>query len=612
MNRRPRSLVEIAEDSLRRFPDRPLLGERRDGTWRWITYAELGVAIDEIRGGLAALGVRAGDRVAIVSRNSVAWAAAAYATYGLGATFVPMYESQRVSEWEFIMRDAEASVVFGRTPAILAALDEMRPRLPSLLHVVAESEPLTEPRSLGALRRQGRDHPVDARHPDPETVASFVYTSGTTGRPKGVILTHRNVTSDILGLTEVFPLEADDRTMAFLPWAHTYGQMELHILLCVGGSLALNEDITRLVEDLAEVQPTMLVAVPRIFNRLHQGVLAQIATRPRVIRRLFEAGLAASARQRRGEHLAPSERIVRWLADHLVFEKVRARFGGRLKYAISGSAMLSPQVGEFIDALGIDVYEGYGLTETSPIVAANRPGARRLGSCGPVIPGVTVEIDEAAGGAPGHGEIVVHGPNVMSGYHARPEENAKAFTADHGLRTGDLGYLDRDGFLFITGRIKEQYKLENGEYVMPTPLEEQLALSPFIANVMIHGEHRPYNVALVVLDPARVTAWVAERGLPGDGDVTRLPEVHALIEEELARLSTSFRRYERPRAFVLTTDELTIENGMLTPTLKLKRAKLLERYGDALEALYTREHPAPTREPERPAARIGGPALSPR
>ena len=584
---RGESLVQLAETSFRKYATRPLYGERRDGAWSWLTYAEVGILVDEVRAGLAALGVHAGDRVAIVSRNSIAWAVAAYASYGLGAVFVPMYEAQRPSDWEFILRDSGASVVFGRSPEIVAVLDAMQPRLPALRHVIAVAGSPDDPRSLDALRRLGRATPVAAIHPDPDDLAGLVYTSGTTGQPKGVMLTHKNLASNVVASTEVFPFLPEDRTVSFLPWAHVYGQVaDLHIILSAGSSTAFNDNTERLLEDLAEVRPTMLIAVPRIFNRIYEGVRAQIAGRSRMIHALFDAGLAASIRRRRGESLTLRERVVRFLADRLVFAKIRARFGGRLKYVLSGSAALSLEVAEFIDGVGIEVYEGYGLTETSPIVTANYPGARKLGSLGRPLPGVTIRIDEMQSSVPGQGEIVVYGPNVMKGYHARPEENAKVFTPDGGLRTGDIGYVDADGYLFVTGRIKDQYKLENGKYVMPAPLEEQLALSPYVTNVMLYGEDRPYNVALVVIDPAKIRAWAADNGVPLDGDLTQVPAVHDLIAAELARLSAGFRGYERPRAFVLTAEELTTANGMLTPTMKLKRRAVVARYGAALDALY--------------------------
>jgi long-chain acyl-CoA synthetase len=272
------------------------------------------------------------------------------------------------------------------------------------------------------------------------------------------------------------------------------------------------------------------------------------------------------------------------LADKLIFSKIRQKLGGRLKYAISGSAALSTEVAEFIDAIGIDVYEGYGLTETSPIASANYPGNRKIGSVGKPIPGVRIEIDKTVTGDPENGEIVVYGHNVMQGYHNRPEENEKVLMSDGGFRTGDMGRIDADGFVYITGRIKEQYKLENGKYVVPSPLEEELKLSPFIANVMIHGHNQPHNVALVVLDAEAVKRWGAQNGVT-DG-FSRNPRVKELIRNEIEARGSSFKGYEKPKDFAIIDEDFTTENGMLTPTMKLKRSNVLARYGDAIEALY--------------------------
>ena len=580
------NLVELARASVSRFASRPLFGERAGRTWTWTTYAAWQAHVDGVRAGLADLGVRPGDRVAIVSRNSAAWATAAYAAYGLGAAFVPMYEKQRPDEWEFILRDCGATVVFARTPAIAATLAAMRPRVPALRHVVTIEAPADDPASLAALERDGRARPVPSGSPSPDDVAGLIYTSGTTGLPKGVMLTHHNLTSNVAAALATFPMTHEDRTVSFLPWAHVYGQVcELHILIAAGGSTAFNAELDQLPEDLRSVRPTILVAVPRIFNKLHASIRGQIETRPRVVRRVFRRGLAASIARRRGAHLGWVDRIVLVLAG-VLFAAIRRKLGGRLRYAISASATLSLEVAEFIDGLGIAVYEGYGLTETSPGVAMNAPGHRKLGSVGRALPGVTIEIDERRGETPGEGEIVVHGPNVMKGYHARPDENAQAFSADGGLRTGDLGHVDADGYLFITGRLKEQYKLENGKYVMPSPIEERLALSPFITNVMLYGDGRPFNVALVAIDVQRVGAWAAERELALGPDLAHHPRVIALVQEELAREGKDLRGYERPRAVVLTVEPFSIENGLLTPTLKLKRREVIARWGAALDALY--------------------------
>jgi long-chain acyl-CoA synthetase len=598
-----RDLVELGEASARRFAAHPLFGERRDGRWHWTRYAEFWEQVEELRGGLAAHGVGPGDRVAVVSRNGVAWAVCAYATYSLAAELVPMYEMQRPADWELILQDSRSAVVFGRTPRVVAALGEMRPRLPALRHVFDLEGPADDPRSYAALQRIGRERPVAAIHPAPESVAGLVYTSGTTGRPKGVMLTHRNLTFTIAATIESFPVSAADRTVSFLPWAHAYGQVgELHILIAVGASTAFNDDITRLVDDLREVGPTILVAVPRIFHRLHAGVCAQIATRPRPIRALFRSGLEIAGRLRRGEAVGAEDRLVYGLADRLLFARIRRGFGGRLRYAISASASLAPEVAQFIDALGIEVYEGYGLTETSPLVSLNRPGARKLGSVGRVLPNVRVRIDETSGERPGEGEIIVYGPNVMKGYHERPEETARAYTEDGGLRTGDLGRLDEDGFLFITGRIKEQYKLQNGLYVMPTPIEETVSLSPFVASVMLHGANRPFNVALIVPAWEQVRAWAERQGLVLGSEPAHHPAVRQLIASELERVLANVRSFERPRAFALAAEEFTIENGLLTPTQKPRRRDVLARYATTLEALYEQPVPSLTAAPGAAAA----------
>ncbi|HEU4731190.1 MAG TPA: AMP-binding protein, partial [Kofleriaceae bacterium] len=507
------------------------------------------------------------------------------------------YEAQRPEDWEFILQDCGAVAVFGRTPAITAAIAAMQPRLPALRHVITiEAGEAGGAGSLAALVESAGPPPGVAPI-GPDDVAGLIYTSGTTGMPKGALLTHRNLTSNAVACLGGFPVTPEDRTISFLPWAHVYGQVvELHILIAAGASTAFNTDTDHLLDDLHTVKPTMLVAVPRIFNKLHVSVRAQIEHQPRVIRRVFERGLAASLRRRRGERLELRAHLALWLAG-LLFAMVRRKLGGRLRYAISGSATLSREVGEFIDAIGIPVYEGYGLTETSPIVTMNSPGHRKLGSVGRPIAGVTVEIDTSRGEAPGEGEIVVHGPNVMKGYHARPEEDARVFTTDGGLRTGDLGRIDDDGYLFITGRIKEQYKLENGKYIMPSPLEERLALSPFIRNVMLHGASRPYNVALVVIDGPQIRSWAAERGATLGPDLTVDHRVRELIQGELDRGSRDFRPYERPLACVLTEAPFTVENGLLTPTLKLKRRHVLARFGADLDALYETSHPVPIAPP---------------
>jgi long-chain acyl-CoA synthetase len=580
------NLVQLCERSCREFKDRQLFGVKEGGAWTWLTYREFGEMVDAFRGGLAHHGVGRGDVVAIVANNRVEWAVACYATYGLGAAFVPMYQEQLDKEWQFILGDCKAKVVIGANDAVTGKLRAMQAELPALQHVIGLELPESDHLSYAALLAAGRQHPVPAMSPSSDYVAGLIYTSGTTGMPKGVILSHGNICSNVNAIHQVFEFQPDDRSLAFLPWAHSFGQTcELHCLVSMGCSLAINDDIKNLVPNLAEVKPTVLYAVPRVFNRLYDGVNAQIAAKPGIIQWLFKRGVEIATRKANGESVGAVDQLLLSLADRLIFSTVRARFGGRLKYAISGSAALSPEVAAFIDALGITVYEGYGLTETSPIATANYPGARKVGTVGKAIPGVSIQIDRSVTGDPQHGEIIIKGPNVMKGYHNRPDENAAVMMEDRSFRSGDMGFVDPEGFLHITGRIKEQYKLENGKYVVPSPIEEKLKLSPYIANVMIYGANKPHNVALVIPDLDALRAWAAKQHVALD-DVPKSDKVHELLETEITGLSRDIKGYERVQDFVVAVEDFTTDNGMLTPTLKLKRRAVLERYGKDLDALY--------------------------
>jgi long-chain acyl-CoA synthetase len=582
-----KTLVELWEQSTERHGPRELFGTKTNGAWHWITYGQFKLEVDALRAGLAALGIGPGDRVALIAGNRVEWAAAAYATFGLGATFVPMYEAQPVEDWAFILQDCEAKIVLGSNAEVLQKIESVRARLTSLAHVIGLDLPESDPRSYKRLLATGKAQPHPVQHPAPEQDACFIYTSGTTGAPKGVVLTHWNIASNVIASGAIFPLRPTDRSLAFLPWAHAFGQTcELHMLFSEGCSLGLNDEIPNLIANLAEVKPTILIAVPRIFNRIYDGVNKQMAERPKLIQKLFAAGISAATKKKRGASLTLGEGLALAAADKLIFSKVRGRFGGRLRFSVSGSAALAREVAEFVDALGIAVYEGYGLTEASPVVSANCPDATRIGTVGKALPGVRIEIDRAATGDEKNGEILVYGDNVMRGYHRREEEQRQLLMPDGGLRTGDMGYVDEDGFLHITGRIKEQYKLENGKFVVPSPLEEELKLSPYILNAMLFGLNRPYNVALVVVDEPALTKWAREKGLEVK-DLSNDAAVKDLIGKELEARAHNFRSYEKPKAFRLIREDFTVENGLLTPSLKVRRNLVLARYQADLEALYS-------------------------
>lgn len=580
------TLVDIYHDAIKTFPDHPLFGTKRGGQWHWTTYLEFGKTTDAFRAGLAALGVERGDRVAIIANNRVEWAVAAYACYGLGAPFVPMYEAQPPKDWEYIARDCEAKVLIVATDAIAEQTRELLDKIPSLKFIVSLDPKTKTSDKVKSFEELARTEPkTPTIKPSAEDTAGLLYTSGTTGDPKGVILSHRNFASNVSAIHEVFPMSSMDRSLSFLPWAHSFGQtVELHGLFSMGASLALVESVDKILDNLAETKPTLLISVPRIFNRLYAAVQKQLAARPAVIRKMVDRSLQTRGKQRNGEEVSLVEGLVLAITDKVVFSKVRARFGGELKYAFSGGAAISKEVAEFIDGLGITIYEGYGLTETSPIATANWPGSRKIGSVGRAIPGVRIEIGEES-------EIIVYGPNVMQGYHNRKEETDEVMLPDGGFRTGDMGRKDADGFVYITGRIKEQYKLENGKYVVPTPIEEQLKLSAYVLNVMVYGDNKPDNVALVVANVDAVKEWGKSNGV-AESNVDALlahPKVRALFTSEIERYGAQFKGFEEIRDFALISEDFTTENGLLTPSLKVKRRSVFDKYGSIIEGLYAKK-----------------------
>ena len=586
------NLVEMFERSAERYRTNRLFGVKRDGRYVWLTFGEVADRVDQLRGGLASIGVGAGDKVAVIANNRPEWAVGAYATYGLGAQYVPMYEAQLAKDWRYILVDSGARVLLCANAEIYSQCVGFIDEIDTLEHVIDLDANTADTTSYEGLLAAGRAAPVHSVKPESTDICGFIYTSGTTGNPKGVLLSHGNITSNINAVHDVFPMDAQDTSLSFLPWAHSFGQtVELHCMLSYGASMGLAESVATILDNLLEVRPTLLFSVPRIFNRIYDGVHKKMAAAGGLKKVLFDRTLSVATERRRLAATDGSSMVLDLqykVLDKVVGAKIRERFGGRLKYAFSGGAALSREVGEFIDNLGITVYEGYGLTETSPIATANWPGNQLIGSVGKPIPGVRVEIQPAETAPEGQGEIVIYGPNVMQGYHNLPEETAEAFTEDGGFRSGDMGRIDSDGFVFITGRVKEQYKLENGKYVVPAPLEEKLKLSPFINQIMIDGTNRPFNAAVVVPELESLRAWARDKGVrfKGDQELCQTREVEELLEQQILEFSGDFKGYERPKKFFVSHEEFSVANDMLTPTLKLKRRNVLIAYEAQLKGLY--------------------------
>ena len=592
-NDRPDNLVEMFERSVALFSSKKLFGTKNEsGEYEWITYREVSRRVDDLRAGMAAEGIGKGDCVGLIANNRTEWAIIAFATFGLGARFIPMYEAELTSTWRYIISDSGTKALFISTPEILEKVNTFRDSAQTLQHTyVIDSQGAG---SMAELELKGRDKTVPSLIPDTDDVAVLIYTSGTTGEPKGVLLSNGNFTSNVIDSGGCFPdIGPEDRSLSILPWAHSYGQTaDLYNFIYIGGSIAFMGSVQTIVEDMLKAQPTFLIAVPRIFNRIYDGLWAKMDEEGGLPRRLFVMGVEAAKKKRQlagqGKKSVAVELKYK-LADAIVFKKIRARFGGKLKAAVTGSAMMNPDIAHFFSDIGIPTYDCYGLTETSPAATMNRPGKNKIGSVGAAIPNVTIVIDKSVVEADaGDGEIIVHGPNVMKGYHNKQEATAQVMTEDGGFRTGDRGKLDEEGFLMVTGRIKEQYKLLNGKYVFPSSIEEEVKLNTFVANAMIYGEGREYNICLVVPDFEVLVRHAEKSGLPRDPAVLVSDEsVQEMITDSIRQaLKGSYGNYEIPRKFVFLSEDFTLENGMLTQTLKLKRRVVLDRFSEEIEAQY--------------------------
>jgi long-chain acyl-CoA synthetase len=591
---KPDNLVEWWIESENKFGGLPLfLVHNGQGGLDPITYEEIGSRIANTRGGLAALGVGKDDAVGIIANNRPEWAVLAFATFGRNASYVPMYEKELEKIWKYIIRDSGLKFLIVSKPEIYEKVKDFPSEIPTLERIyVIESD---GENSLAALEKLGAENPVDPLIPHHDDIAVLIYTSGTTAEPKGVLLSHGNITYNVLTGGRLFPelQKVGQVGISMLPWAHSYAiTAELTSWIHFGGTLGFMRDVSTLAEDLRLVRPHFLVSVPRVFNRIYDTIQLRMSDEGGIKKKLFDAACAAAKGKRelaaRGRNSVLLN-IKLSLLDKLVFSKIRAVMGGRIAGAMTGSAAMNKEIAEFYYDIGISIYDCYGLTETAPGVTMNSSTAWKIGSVGQVMPGQKVVIDKSVSeeGAD-DGEIIVYGPNVMKGYHNKPQETAAVMTADGGFRTGDRGCLDEEGFLWITGRIKEQYKLSNGKYVFPAAIEEEIKLLPEVANAMIYGDGRPYNVCLVLPDFAVTARWAQKEGvaaapnaLLANHDFKKM-----LTEKIQTHLKNTFGSYEIPEKFHLISEDFTVDNRMLTQTLKLKRREVLERYASEIEALY--------------------------
>ena len=590
---KPDNLVEFLERSVAKYPDHPLFGTKNvSGTYDWVTYREVGRRVDNLRGGLTRQGIGKGDAVGLIANNRVEWAVAAFAAYGLGARFIPMYESELLHVWEYIITDSAVKVLLVSKQEIYDKIKNFTGKIPTLQNIFVIDA--TGPGTMTELESVGQENPMPSLHPNPDDIAVLIYTSGTTGDPKGVLLSHGNFTSNSHAGRKFYPeLNANSRTLSILPWAHSFGQTaELYTMIQLGGSIGFMEKPTTIVSDMAQVRPTFLIAVPRVFNKIYDTLWSKMNEMGGFKKSLFVMGVESAKKRRELAKQGQSDFMTNLkfkIADQLVFHKIRDMFGGRMLGSMTGSAAMNKEISLFFFDMGIPLYDCYGMTETSPAITMNGSVAFKFGTVGRPIEKVKVVIDRSVveEGAE-DGEIICYGPNVMKGYHNKPEQTKEVMTTDGGVRTGDRGRLDEDGYLYITGRIKEQFKVENGKFVFPASLEEDICLVPAVQNAVIYGDNRPYTICLIVPDFFVLEKYAEKHNLPADiKTLIQRKDVQDMMANEItSSLKGKYGSYEIPKKFLFVTEIFTLENGMLTQTMKLKRRVVLTKYMDQIEALY--------------------------
>jgi long-chain acyl-CoA synthetase len=569
---------------------------KRDGAWHTVSSEEFRAAVEEISMGLRALGVSRGDKVAIVSENRPEWAFADLATLCTGAADATIYPTLTAAQVHYILDDSESKVAFVSNAAQAAKVAEVRARLPRLQHVVRfDPAPMPGTTSLDELRAKGREALAADRDAvrrqaatlTKDDLATLIYTSGTTGDPKGVMLTHANLLHNVLAAEKVFPMVNHEWTaLSFLPLCHSFERTAGHnFMLYAGVTIAYAESVEKVPENMQEVRPWIMCSVPRLYEKMYARVNEKVASDPPLRQRIFRWAIGVG-REVFAHTVARTEpgallKLRFSLADKLVFSKIKARTGGRLQLFISGGAPLAREIAEFFGAAGMLVCEGYGLSETSPVITCNRPGAVRPGTVGLPLEHVEVKI------AP-DGEILTRGPHVMKGYFKKPEATAEVMEKDGWFHTGDIGFVDPDGFLVITDRKKDIIVTSGGKNIAPQPIENRLKANKFFTEVVMIGNRRNFAAALVVPGFEALDAWAKQRGITASGreELVRRPEVLAYYQDLVNEMTKDLAQFEKIKRIALVAREFTQESGELTPTLKVKRRVVEERYKPMIDAMY--------------------------
>lgn len=592
----PQNLAEIFTKSAVRHNRADALNYKKDGAWHKISTAEMLARAENIALGLRSLGVGKGERVALLAANSPEWTLTDAACQISGVVDVPVYTTLAPDQVRYIINDSGAKIFFIQNretfERVRGILHDCQ-TLEKLVFFEAEKDLPENAVSLEDLEKKGAA--IKAENPEliknlaqaiePNDVATLIYTSGTTGEPKGVMLSHANLIANVACAGANFSFSSKDVPISVLPLSHVFERSGMYVYIHTGMAVHYAESIERAAENLLEVRPTIFVGVPRIFEKAYAKARVKAARDSRLKEKIFDWAIEiGKSYAGKLENKQPVGRLLgaqHSVADYVVFSKFRAFFGGRLRFCITGGAALADEITLIFTGAGVRIMQGYGLTETSPVVSTNTPMASRLGSVGKPIENVEVRV--AA-----DGEIEVSGANVMLGYYNKPEETQSVFTADGWFKTGDIGNIDKDGFLIITDRKKELFKTSGGKYIAPSPVEQLIKGSRFVGQVVLVGAERKFPAALIVPNFEQLASYAKHKNLDikTPAEFCAHPRIANLIERQIAALTRNLSRFERVKKIALLENEFTVESGELTPTLKVKRRVIDEKYRDVIEKIY--------------------------
>lgn len=597
------SLCHLFQDQVRRRARKPALLYKKTGVWQHYTWSDWSERALTVSRGLLSLGLKGGDRISMMSENRPEWVFVDYGILHIAAVNVAVYTSNTAQQIAYILKDCAAAAIFVSNETHAKKILEAAAQLPALKYLIYFDEPKKniwdrkpahlQILSFEELLERGRAYSdIDPQmiwpKLTPDDLATLIYTSGTTGDPKGVMLTHGNMVSDALACCAHMKVDADHEiNFSFLPLCHAFERIAgYYYPMGAGIPIAYAESLERIVQNLGEVRPSRFCGVPRIFEKIHAKIVDNVERSGKFKKNLFHwalgLGTQVSQSKRLGKPIALHTLILYQIADQLVFRKVRSMMGGRIMALISGGGALNPAITAFFDAMGITVIQGYGLTETAPVVAVNLPDNMRYDTVGLPLPGIQVKIAE-------DGEILVKGPNVMKGYYNRPEDTKRVFTDDGWLLTGDIGVIDPDGHLRITDRKKDIIVTAGGKNVAPQNIENQLKLDPYIEQVCVIGDRRKYISSLIVPRFDSVRRYAQEKGLDFKTaeELVARKEIHALIQKSVDRVNAQLAPYESIRKFVLLPREFSEADGEITPTMKVRRKVVQTKYADLIERMYS-------------------------